>query len=99
MKDSIRSKLDRTVDRFEEVGRLLSDAGTRGGSQQFRELSVEYARLEPLAALYRNFRDLEGELVTARELANDADPEMRAMGEEEERRIKAALGASSERLA
>src|SRR5690242_7285882 len=98
MKDSIRSKLDRTVDRFEEVGRLLSDASTIGGSPQFRDLSVEYARLEPLAALYRSYVGLESELAAAQELAVDADPEMRALGEEEDRRIKAALAAASAEL-
>ena len=65
MKDSIRTKLDRTVDRFEEIGRLLSDAGTLGGSQKFRELSVEYARLQPLASLYREYVDLEAQSVAA----------------------------------
>jgi peptide chain release factor 1 len=98
MKASIRSKLDRTVDRFEEVGRLLSDASTLGGSQQFRDLSVEYSRLEPLASLFREYVDLESELHAARELAADPDPEMRALGEEEDRRIKAALAAYTDRL-
>jgi peptide chain release factor 1 len=98
MKASIRSKLDRTIDRFEEVGRLLSDASTLGGSQQFRELSVEYSRLEPLAGLYREYVELEREQDAARELANDGDPEMRAMGEEEDRRLKQALAAHVERL-
>jgi peptide chain release factor 1 len=98
MKDSIRSKLDRTLDRFEEIGRLLSDAGTRGGSQQFRELSVEYARLTPLAALYQDYRGLEAERAAARELASDADPQMRAMGAEEERRLGTALDDHTVRL-
>ncbi|RYG81281.1 peptide chain release factor 1 [bacterium] len=98
MKASIRSKLDRTVDRFEEVGRLLSDSGTAGGSQEFRDLSVEYARLEPLASLYREYLDLEGELVAARELQQDDDPEMRTLGEEEDRRLKGALEDRTARL-
>jgi peptide chain release factor 1 len=98
MKASIRSKLDRTADRFEEVGRLLSDTGTAGGSQAFRELSVEYARLQPLAALYRDYRELESQLSAARELQSDTDPEMRALGEEEDRRLKAALEERDQRL-
>jgi hypothetical protein len=31
MKDSIRQRLERSVDRFEEVGRLLADPDTAGG--------------------------------------------------------------------
>jgi peptide chain release factor 1 len=98
MKASIRSKLDRTLDRFEEVGRLLADSGTAGGSQEFRDLSVEYARLEPLAASYRDYLRLERELAAARELASDADPEMRTLGEEEDRRLRSALAERAEQL-
>ncbi len=98
MKASIRSKLDRTIDRFEEVGRLLSDASTTGGSQAFRELSVEYARLQPLATLYREYVDLEAESVAARTLSSDTDPDMRALGEEEDRRLKGELADRTERL-
>ena len=98
MKASIRSKLERTADRFEEVGRLLSDSSTLGSSQVFRELSVEYARLEPLAALYREYAALESELQASRALAGDADPEMRALGEEDERRLESELEKRTERL-
>ena len=49
MKDSIRQRLEKMSDRFEEVGRALAAPEAVGGSQQFRELSMEYARLEPLA--------------------------------------------------
>ncbi|MET0292941.1 MAG: peptide chain release factor 1, partial [Steroidobacteraceae bacterium] len=98
MKASIRSKLDRTVDRFEEVGRLLSDASTVGGSQEFRDLSVEYARLEPLAEFYREYVALESELDAARTLASDTDPDMRALGEEEDRRLKGEIALRTDRL-
>ncbi len=47
MKDSIRQRLERMADRFEEIGGLLADPSTDGGSQQFRELSMEYSRLQP----------------------------------------------------
>ena len=50
MKESIRQRLQKLSDRFEEVGRLLATDEVAGGSQQFRDLSMEYARLEPLAA-------------------------------------------------
>ena len=49
MKESIRQRLEKMSDRFEEVGRLLATSEVSGSSQQFRDLSVEYARLQPLA--------------------------------------------------
>jgi peptide chain release factor 1 len=83
MKDSIRRKLEKLDERFEEIGRLLSDAGVISKQNQFRELSMEYSRLEDLVGRYRGFLALEGDAATAKELAADKDPATRAMGEEE----------------
>ena len=87
MKDSIRQRLERQADRFEEVARLLADPQLDGGSDTFRELSMEYSRLTPLADRYRSFRALEGELAAARALAGDNDPEMRTLGADEALRL------------
>jgi peptide chain release factor 1 len=83
MKDSIRRKLEKLDERFEEISRLLSDAGVISKQNQFRELSMEYSRLEDLVGRYRRFLALEGDAATAKELAADKDPDTRAMGEEE----------------
>ena len=45
MKDSIRRKLEKLDERFEEISRLLSDPGVISRQNQFRELSMEYSRL------------------------------------------------------
>jgi peptide chain release factor 1 len=83
MKDSIRRKLEKLDERFEEISRLLSDAGVISKQNQFRELSMEYSRLEDLVRRYRRYLALEGDAATAKELAADKDPATRAMGEEE----------------
>ena len=91
MKDFIRQRLEKLSDRFEEVGRLLASPDLDGGSAQFRELSVEYARLQPLATQLLAYRALERDLAAAREMLSDADPGMRELGEEEQKRAAAAL--------
>ena len=83
MKDSIRQRLQRLADRYEEVGRLLASEEVAGASRQFRELSVEYARLQPLAERLQRYQGLERDLQAARELQADADAGMRALGSEE----------------
>jgi peptide chain release factor 1 len=88
MKETIRLRLEKMSDRFEEVGRLLATADVAGGSQEFRDLSMEYARLQPLAEGFRGYHNLERELVTAREMMTDADPEMRGLGAEEVSRVE-----------
>ena len=94
MKDSIRQRLDKTLDRFEEVSRRLADPSLSGGSREFRELSMEYAKLTPLAAGYHDYRRLELDLEAAHNLAAEADPQMRALGADEARDIAAQLVAA-----
>jgi protein subunit release factor A len=61
--------------------------------QQFRDLSVEYARLQPTAAAFADYRRLEQELASAQDMLGDADSDMRALGEEELAARQAAAGA------
>jgi peptide chain release factor 1 len=98
LKDSIRQRLEKLSDRFEEVGRLLATESLAGGSQQFRELSMEYARLAPLAERYHAYRRLERDLSAAGDMAQDADPGMRALGAEEAVRVRREIGAAEEQL-
>ena len=91
MKDSIRRRLERQAERWEELGRALADPSMDGGSALYRESSVEYARLAPLAERWRGYLALEADQAAARALAGDADPAMRALGEEEVHRIAHAL--------
>jgi len=83
MNDSIRRKLEKLHERFEEISRLLSDAGVISRQNQFRELSMEYSKLGPLVDGYRRFIGLEGDLAIALEMAAEKDPATRTMGEEE----------------
>jgi len=83
MKGSIRTKLETTRDRFEEISGLLSDPDVIADQNQFRDLSREYARLEPIIRLFGEFESTGSDIVAAEELANDDDPEVQEMGQEE----------------
>jgi peptide chain release factor 1 len=83
MKDSIRHKLESVRDRFEEISGLLSDPEVIADQNQFRELSMEYSRVEPVVQLFGRFESLSADLAAAEEMAADSDKEIRAMGEEE----------------
>ena len=91
MKDSVRRRLEQAVDRFEEVGRMLADAEVIGRPERFRDLSVEYARLDPVATRFRGFRELEAEHAAALEMTRGGDAEMRALAEEELQALDARL--------
>ena len=98
MKDSIRQRIERMTDRYEEVGRLLGAPEIAGGSQQFRDLSMEYARLQPLAQGYGRFRDLERARAAAEALLTDSDASMRALAAEEVSNAQKGLEAAEPTL-
>ncbi len=77
---------------------MLADPQVLERADQFRELSVEYARLLPTATALREYRRLEAELESAEVLRTDADPAMRALGEEEAARLRTELATNEEAL-
>ena len=79
MTPSIRRKLEALVERHEEVGRLLSDPDTLADNARFRELSKEYARLEPVASGLAA-RDAAARALAGAE-AMRGDPEMADLAE------------------
>lgn len=83
MKDSIRTKLESTRDRFEEIAGLLADPDVISDQNQFRELSREYSRLEPIIKLFGQYEYLAGDIVAAKEMVSDDDADVRQMGQEE----------------
>ncbi|HEY8052087.1 MAG: peptide chain release factor 1 [Steroidobacterales bacterium] len=98
MKESIHQRLQKLADRFEEVGHLLSSSEVPGGSQRFRELSMEYARLQPLAERFGQYHALEHDLKAARDMQADADSGMRALGNEEVPRVQGEIATAEEEL-
>jgi peptide chain release factor 1 len=81
-------------DRADEVGRLLAEPGVLGRMERFRELSVEYARLEPVVTSFRAWLEQERQLVAAREMAQDPDPGVRELAQAEVDDLAARLAAS-----
>ena len=83
MKDSIKAKLDSVSERHEEIAALLGDADTISDQNRFRDLSREYSQLEPVVKAYADYKATTDDLLSAREMADDPDPEMRAMAKDE----------------
>ena len=83
MKASILSKLDLLAERYEEVGALLSDAEIISDQNKYRELSKEYAELEPVVKSYQSFLEVFSDIEEAKLLLKDSDPDMRAMANDE----------------
>ncbi len=81
MREAIRRRLERVADRRAEIERMLSDPEVLSRSDRFRELSMEFARIDPIARGLARLMGRERELAAARAVA--ADPDLRALAEQE----------------
>ena len=83
MRDSIRLKLETVRDRFEEIAGLLADPDVISDQNQFRGLSKEYSRIEPVVQSFQRYEDILNDIASAEEMAHDDDKDVREMGQEE----------------
>lgn len=91
MKSSIKHKLESLLERHEEINLLLSEADVINDQKRFRELSKEYAQLEPIVKCFKSYQETLAAIENADALMQDDDAEMRAMAGEE-------LAQATERL-
>ena len=45
-------KLEKTIERYNELSRLLSDSSVISNPELFKKYSIEYKELEPIVNLY-----------------------------------------------
>jgi peptide chain release factor 1 len=81
MTPSIRRKLDELAERHQEVALLMAQPDAVADTSRFRELSREYAQLEPLVSSLKYYDDTSKSLIAAEALLRD--PEMRELAEGE----------------
>lgn len=98
MKPSIQKKLEALLERHEEISALLSDAEIISSQDKFRELSKEYAYLEPIVSCFRDYNACSADTEMAEEMRKDSDPQMRAMAEEELLTLKTRKAELEEQL-
>jgi peptide chain release factor 1 len=83
MNASLLARLDHFRERYEELAALLSTPEVISEQNRFRDLSKEYAELEPLVKCYERYVRADADIEEARMLMQDGDAEMRAMAEDE----------------
>ncbi|NYT59874.1 peptide chain release factor 1 [Alcaligenaceae bacterium] len=81
MKSSMRDRLEQLAHRLIEVDALLAEPEIAGDMDRYRKITRERAELEPVVTVFNAFLSTEGDIEAAQEMM--ADPEMRAMAEEE----------------
>lgn len=92
-------RLDRTLARYEELVRLLSDPAVIGDQQRYRSLSKEHRDLTPIVEAYSRFKNIRTETEGLRAIVKSTgDPELRQMAELELPGAEARLNALTEEL-
>jgi peptide chain release factor 1 len=93
VKEAIRRRLERVADRHAEIERMLADPAVLGRSEKFRELSMEFARIDPIARGLARLTGRERELAAARAMAADPDPGLRSLAQQEVAELEGATAA------
>lgn len=83
MKDSIQRKLHTLIERHQEISLLLNDPDVIHDQNRFRDLSKEYANLEPLMDCFRSYQENQVAIESAIVLQEDDDQELRELAQEE----------------
>lgn len=81
--DSLIKKLEYLSERYEEISSLLSDPDVIGDQNQFRELSKEYATLEPVQQAYNEFCTAQATVLDAQEMLDSGDAELKELAQME----------------
>ncbi len=82
-KSSLQNKLISLTERYEELSRLLSDPSVINDQNRFRELSKEYAQLEPVVNCFQAYQQTEAVIAATQQLLQEADTEIHSLAEEE----------------
>ncbi|KTD33900.1 peptide chain release factor 1 [Legionella israelensis] len=98
MKTSLKLKLEHMLERYQEVGRLLSEAEIIADQPKYTTLSKEYAQLEPIAHSYESYLKAMENLQSLEELLAGEDKELAEMAAEEIETVKAQVEELNERL-
>ena len=91
-------RLEIAVKRLAEIDEELSNEDVMKDIAHFRELSKERANLDPQVEAFNRFKKATDELVEAKELAKDSDPELAEMGKEEVKSLENELEKLEEEL-
>ena len=88
MKESILKKLESVVERHEELGVLLSLPEVINDQDKYRNFSKEYAELEAITLVFKEYQKVQGALNSAKEMLQDSDLDMQKLAQEEIRQAE-----------
>ncbi len=99
MLESLLDKLDKVEARYDELTRLMADPAVAQDHARVTEYAREQAELEEIVAAYRGYKGTSRELQEIEALlAEESDPELKALAGEEAARLESQLSTLQDRL-
>ena len=98
MTPQVLDKLKSMEARYDELTRLVSDPAIQADPATYRTHAKALAELQPLVDRYREYDRGQRQLAETREVAQSADPEMRALAEDEIRDLDRQLASLHEEI-
>ncbi len=92
------NKLDKVLEKYKELGKVLSDPDIYKDMKKFTELSIEYGNIKELALVYIEYKNLKEQLEENKELLNDPDPDIIEMAKEEIKEITNKISEYEEKM-
>jgi peptide chain release factor 1 len=83
LQESIHSRLQQVQERLEEVAALMSQPEVISDQDRFRELSREYAHLNPVADAGRQWQETGPSMAESRAMLDESEADLRDMANEE----------------
>jgi peptide chain release factor 1 len=83
MKESIHHRLQQVSARYEEIALLLSEPEVLSDQNRYRDLSREYAQIEPVVTSWREWQQTRAAIDEASLMMREEDPELRQLAVEE----------------
>ena len=96
--EHLLEKLTALVHRHEDLEQQMADPTVISDPDRFTKINKAYKSLGPIVRKYQEYRDLLGNLETARTMLQEEDPEMREMAAEEIRLLEPQQEAMEEEI-
>jgi len=91
-------RLEQTEERYEDLGRQLSDPAIVNDQANYRKVSKQHRDLEETVEKFREYRKLRDGVSEAKAMLGESDAEMRSMAEEELATLEPKLATVEEEL-
>jgi peptide chain release factor 1 len=85
---NLREQLEQSLNRFDELERLMSDPAVLADSNKIAAVAREHGSLMKVANKYRSYKRMTDELRDLAEMASSSDPDEKAMATEELEKVR-----------